>query len=104
MMPPRTRSNYRPFSRPASSRGSTWPDPFGKVASLKLTDHIAPSGVHYRELHANCPEPPSGGAWLDVIVNGVRLLLEWNGHGSAPDLLDWKSLLTAGEVASILGR
>ena len=27
--------------------------PFGEVASLRLADHTAPSGVHYRELHAN---------------------------------------------------
>ena len=72
--------------------------------TLTLTDREAPSGVHYRILDVSAPEPPSGGAWLDTVVNDSLVLLRWNGGGKAPGNIDWQSVLTAEEVASILGR
>ena len=78
--------------------------PYGQVAQLKLTDHTAPSGVRYRSIEADCPEPPSGGAWLDVVINGVGLLLEWNGHGETPSTFSWQTVLVSEEVSQLLGR
>ena len=79
--------------------------PYGKVFSVGLTDHTAPSGVHYRMIELSCTEQESGGSWLDTVINGVSLLFEWNGpNHDVPGGVDWRvSALTEEEVGHLKG-
>ena len=71
---------------------------------LKLTDHVAPSGVHYRDVGIDAPESVHAEGWLDVIINTVPLLLSWNGHGDHPDTVNWETVITPDEVSKLLNR
>ena len=86
-------------------RGIYNASPYGKVFSIQLTDHTAPSGVHYRMIELSCGELPSSGAWLDTVINGVSLLFEWNGpNHDVPSAVDWRvSALTGEEVEQLKG-
>ena len=70
----------------------------------RVTDHVAPSGVHYRRLKAITPTIYELSHWLDAVINGVSVLLAWNGHGDTVNTIEWQSVLTADEVDTLLER
>ena len=72
---------------------------------LRLVDHVAPSGVHYRSISVHAPYQGRGLA-LHVEVNGVPLSLEWNGGNDRepPAMVqhaDYHRELTAEQVAAL---
>ena len=51
----------------------------GESCHLDLTDHVAPSGNHYRSVTARGSPYQGSGNQLHVEINGVELRLGWNG-------------------------
>ena len=55
----------------------------GEPCRLKLVDHVAPSGNHYRNVSVGGAPYQGRGKTLDLEINGVELRLEWRG-GNRP--------------------
>ena len=63
------------------------------LTGARFESHRAPSGIVYRRvwLYTNSPaiRPP----FIDAVVNGVRILFDWNGHGRpALGTTEWRSV------------
>ena len=68
--------------------------------AIILTDHVAPSGIHYRSIDIHAIH--QSGAQLHVILNGLPIRLHWNGHSDISDeLTEYQSDLSAEDVIQL---
>ena len=74
------------------------------LSGARFESHRAPSGLTYRRVWLYTESPAIRPPFIDAVVNGVRVLFDWNGSGQ-PGLgtTEWRSVraLTESEADAI---